>query len=104
MAKRGDLLAEKRTHLAEIRTELAYKRTRSADLRTSLTMILFGVAFIGFSQLRWDFFFIAGLLAVGFGCLFLIIAAVGWAKHSREIKRIKVFFNKEISSMKRNGF
>ncbi|MFH2028489.1 MAG: DUF202 domain-containing protein [Nanoarchaeota archaeon] len=100
MGKKSELLAEQRTHLAQIRTELAYKRTINADLRTSATMILFGIAFIGFSKDRWDFFFISGICAIIVGIIFIVTGAKEWVKHSNRIQDAKEFFEKLTSSKK----
>jgi len=89
MSKKLELLAEKRTRLAEIRTELAYRRTMSADLRTASTMILFGIAFIGFSKVIWDFFFTAGTIVIFVGVIYLVSALSVLWKHSRLIKSLK---------------
>lgn len=89
-----ELRDEKRTRLAEIRTELAHERTMMSDLRTSSTVILFGIAFIGFSKVNWDFFFNAGIIAIALGIIFFLSAVQrGW-KHSREIKNIQNLFSR----------
>ncbi|MBD3310181.1 hypothetical protein GF351_03100 [Candidatus Woesearchaeota archaeon] len=94
MAKKSEILAEKRTQLAEVRTELAYKRTMSADMRTTATLVLFGIAFIGFSEFSWDFFFTAGVAAIILGVIYLVSALRVGLKHSRKIRIIKDVFNK----------
>ncbi len=96
MAKKRDLLAEKRTELAEARTDLAHKRTVMADLRTLATTILFGLAFLGFSKVKGDFFYIAGIIAVAMGVFFLMGAVHSLIKHSKRIKEIKEFFDELI--------
>lgn len=94
--KYHDLLAEKRTHLAEKRTELAYERTVMSYLRTAATIILFGIAFIGFSKAKYDFFYDAGWTALIAGILFTMIAIVRGIKHSNEIRKIQNFFENVI--------
>ncbi|MFH1064977.1 MAG: DUF202 domain-containing protein [Nanoarchaeota archaeon] len=96
MADDIKLMAEKRTHLAEKRTELAHERTVLAYLRTAATIILFGIAFIGLSGARGDFFFYAGRTAVAMGVLFLIAAAISGLRHSHEISLIRTFFEKAV--------
>lgn len=97
MAKRSDLLAEKRTHLAEIRTRLAYRRNMSADLRTSATLMLFGIAFIGFSEQRWDFFFNSGITAVSVGIIYMIAALRILIETSKKIRSVVNFFEHKIN-------
>lgn len=95
MMKKGkdvDFLAEKRTELAEKRTEMAHERTMMANLRTATTLILFGIAFLGFSEERFDFFFVSGVLAIFLGVVILVFAIASGARHSREISRLKGFF------------
>jgi len=92
--KERNILAEKRTELAEARTDMAHKRTVMADLRTCSTAILFGLAFLGFSETRGDFFFISGIIAIIMGIVFLMAAIHSLFKHSKRIKEIKEFFDK----------
>ena len=92
LRKHSMLLSEKRTHLSEKRTELAHERTIMANIRTATTVTLFGIAFFGFSESKWDFFYSAGIVAVILGVFFLFYAIERAAKHSREIGKIKGFF------------
>lgn len=85
-------MSEKRTRLAEKRTELAYERTVLAYIRTGATAVLFGVAFLGFSEVRHDFFFYAGIFAVVLGVIFILLAVRSSIRHLDEINRIKSFF------------
>ena len=91
-----NLLAEKRTHLAEKRTELAYERTMMAYIRTAVTVILFGIAFFGLSKVKYDFFFYAGAASVTIGVILLLVTIARAIKHSREIQKIKDFFERLI--------
>ncbi len=96
MVKQQELLAEKRTTLAEKRTELAHERTVMAYVRTAFTVILFGAAFFGLSETKGDFLFVAGWIATGAGILLALIAVIRGLKHSKEIQKIKEFFEKVI--------
>ncbi len=100
MADKLRILADKRTQLAEIRTELAYRRTISADLRTTATMVLFGVAFLGFAEEKGSFFMISGAIAILVGIVFLLGALNSWMLHSKQISLIKVFFDKMLKAKK----
>ena len=90
--KSKDLLGEKRTHLAQKRTELAHERTVMSYVRTATTVILFGIAFFGLSQVEYDFFYYAGWVAVVIGAFFILAALVRSFKHSKDIRKIKDFF------------
>ncbi len=87
-----DFIAEKNARLSEKRTELAYERTVLAYIRTAATVILFGVAFFGLSDVKWDFFFYSGVIAVSVGILLLIAAIISGVKHMHELMKIKSFF------------
>ena len=89
---RNGLLAEKRTHLAEKRTELSYERTIMAYVRTSLTVILFGIAFIGLAKDK--FFLYSGISAILVGLLIMAVAFLRAVKHSAEMRKLKEFFSK----------
>ncbi len=89
MANKRDELSKRRTELAEMRTDLARRRTTMSDLRTSSNAILFGLAFIGFSETRWDFFFIVGLAALGLGLVFISTTIRSTLKHSKKFKKIE---------------
>ena len=92
--KHSMLLSEKRTHLAQKRTELAHERTIMANVRTATTLTLFGIAFFGFSKIRLDMFYIAGIIAVTAGIILGFFAIERAVKHSKEINRIKSFFER----------
>jgi len=89
MSKKEEREAEERTKLAEKRTELAHERTVLAYIRTGTTVILFGIGFLGFSQIRGDFFYYSGIISVVIGTVFLIFSINRGIEHLREIKRIK---------------
>ena len=95
MSKQTELLAEKRTHLAEKRTELARERTWMAYIRTGTTVILFGLAFIGFSKENM-FLFYSGVGAIIVGFIMIINAMQRTVRHTHEIEKIKSFFGRLI--------
>ena len=97
---RTELLAEERTELAAKRTELAHERTFLAYMRTATTLILFGMAFLGFSR-NYDWLFYAGWASIISGVGFLIIAVVRSQKHSNEIGRVTRFIKRIILFGKR---
>lgn len=84
---------DNRIHLAHKRTEMAHERTLLAYMRTSTTFILFGIAFIGFSQDKGDFFKWAGIVAILTGMVFLKVAVFSGLKHSKDLKKIKKFID-----------
>jgi len=84
--------ADKLLNLARKRTELAQERTILTYIRTAATLVLFSIAFFGLSATKWDFFFTSGAIAILIGVIFLIIAAIRWLKHSREIEEINAIF------------
>ena len=86
------LLSEKRTHLSEKRTELAHERTLMGYVRTATTLTLFGIAFLGLSKIRLDFFWWTGRIAILIGLGFIILAIFRAIKHWNEIKNIRTFF------------
>ncbi len=66
----------------------------SADLRTASTTFLFGIAFLGFSEITWDFFFISGIISMAVGLLYLAAAFSILMEHSQKINVIKEIFDK----------
>ena len=95
MANQNELLAEKRTHLAEKRTELAQERTMMSFIRTGTTVVLFGIAFFGFSD-KNQFFIYAGVRAIAAGIIMIGIAIHKSIKHTMDIHNIREFFGKMI--------
>lgn len=89
MSKKEEREAIERTRLAEKRTELAHERTVLAYIRTGTTVILFGIGFFGFSQMRGDFFYYSGIVSIVLGVAFLAFSFSRGLEHLREIKRIK---------------
>lgn len=101
MAKKRDEGLDKQTELAQKRTEMAYERTVLAYLRTSATIILFGIAFLGFTKEK-GFLFYAGIVSIVIGVSLGIIALDRTFKHSREIKLIKYYFVEKIIRKRNN--
>ncbi|MBD3313269.1 DUF202 domain-containing protein [Candidatus Woesearchaeota archaeon] len=79
---------ERRNRLAEKRTELAHERTIMAYLRTATTIILFGIAFFGLSEYKWDFFYFAGWMSIAVGTIFIIVSFERGMTHFNEIRKI----------------
>jgi uncharacterized membrane protein YidH (DUF202 family) len=94
-------LPDKNTELSEKRTEMAYERTVLAYLRTSATIILFGVAFLGFAETRSEFLFYAGIVSISVGVFFGFIAFHRGLVHLKEINRIKEYFLYKIIGRRR---
>jgi len=94
MSKHIEWLSEKTTHLAEKRTELAYERTIMSYIRTGATVILFGIAFLGMSPEKGDFLYWAGIISVIVGLFIMLFAFKRAIKHSKEIRKVKKFFEK----------
>ncbi len=92
MPKQEELFAERTTHLAEKRTELAYERTMLSYLRTAATLILFGLGFLGLSEVKGDFFNYTGIAAIIVGATLLLFSIRSAIVHSQEIKKVKDFF------------
>jgi len=67
---------DRRTELAEERTRLAKERTIMANFRTAITVLLFGITFIGLSDRGGDFFTISGIVAIISGLVFLVLCIV----------------------------
>jgi len=92
VSKKLELMYEKLTHLAEKRTELAQERTINAYVRTAATVILFGMAFVGFSGEQGAFFLYGGWIAIFVGFGFIVQSIKQSVKHSKDLARIKRFF------------
>lgn len=75
-----------RDHLAMERTKLANERTLLSYIRTSLYLLLGGIAFLGmndFSDLRY-----LGYFSLGLSATLLVIGIVRFLQLKRHIKRI----------------
>lgn len=77
---------EKLTKLAKERTKLAYERTIMAYVRTATTVVLFGMAFLGFSKTIGDFLYWSGIASIAVGVLFLLLAIYTSTTHYKKIK------------------
>ena len=83
---------DEQTLLAHKRTELAHERTTLAYIRTAASLILFGIAFIGFEGQSRLFLYV-GFTSLAFGFIFLFVAILSYRKHNKEIGNIMRLIN-----------
>lgn len=76
MVRRGDSLAEDRTHLANKRTLLAY-------WRTALAFIALGAFMIKFIQTKYSV--VLAFISIAFGVVLFIYGPFTYRKHKRNI-------------------
>ena len=96
-------MAEKRDEIANLahkRTELAHERTLLSYFRTSATLLLFGVAFLGFRE-KSPFYLYGGWVAIVLGILFIIVAIHRALHHQREIRKIERIFKMKLLHKKK---
>lgn len=71
---------DKFVQLAEERTMLAHERTILAYVRTAVSLLLFGIAFLGLRK-QSSLFLYGGSVSIVFGMFFLTIAVFGYRRY-----------------------
>ncbi len=79
--------------LAHIRTDLSRERTVLSYIRTATSLILFGIAFIGF-QKQYHWFIYVGWASVLFGVLCLAVSVHRAMIHRKRHRWLKSLFGR----------